>query len=224
MRFRVGLAMIRFRLFGFPIQIHWSFWLVCALLGGLSRIKTPDDLRSIALWLVACFISILIHELGHAFAMRHFGDREPQILLHSMGGLAQGTRYHTRSEDILITAAGPWLQISLGVAVMWLIKSVPLNAGVEIHFFLNQLKEISIFWALVNLLPVYPLDGGRILRSWLGPQQLPAAQWVSLVTAVGAAIYGFQHIGLFTALLFGSFAWQNWQEIQGGPTSRLPGL
>ena len=71
---------LKFRLFGFPIRITPWFWVVAALLGASFSPKT------MVLWVAAVFLGILVHELGHAFAMRHYGF-QPEVTFHAMGGL-----------------------------------------------------------------------------------------------------------------------------------------
>jgi anhydro-N-acetylmuramic acid kinase len=67
--------MLHFTLFGFPIRIHWLFWLNSALLGGAFSARTPSEMQGVAVWIAMVFLSILIHELGHALVMRRFGQR-----------------------------------------------------------------------------------------------------------------------------------------------------
>lgn len=229
--------MLQFRLFGFPIVIHWIFWLNTALMGGALGADSPEAFRSMLAWVLACFVSILIHELGHAFAMRSFGDRSVAIVLYAFGGFARGSRLFTRSQDLQLTAAGPGLQIAFGLAVgwsmtLWRIPSPWLREAAD------AFTVVSLFWALLNLVPILPLDGGRLCAASLG--RMRPALVISLVCAVLLALSGMQsglwldmqntilktidiraHTrvggGMFTLIFFGMMAFNNWKQLQGEP-------
>jgi len=206
------LLMLRFSLFGFPITIHWMFWLNTALLGGAIGASTPAEMRALVAFMIAAFLSVLIHELGHASVMRKFGDRSVQVVLYAFGGYAQGSRWFSRWEDILLTAAGPGLQIAAGLAVHFLLGI--LDPSISWFTYLAaQFVFVSIFWAILNLVPILPLDGGRLCSAITGKPRL--ALRISLVTAVVLAA-GFLYLGygLFTPIFFGMLAYNNWQQLQ----------
>jgi len=165
------LLMLRFSLFGFPITVHWMFWLSTALLGGADGARNTAQMHALVAFMLAAFLSVLIHELGHASVMRKFGDRSVQVVLYAFGGYAQGSRWFSRWEDILVTAAGPGLQIAAGLAVyfamgIWQPPSAWLvYLGVQFIF-------VSIFWALLNLVPILPLDGGKLCSAITGKPRL----------------------------------------------------
>lgn len=232
--------MLRFSLFGFPILIHWMFWLNTALMGGaLTGADSPEGLRRLIGWVLAVFVSILIHELGHALTMRNYGDRRVGIVLYAFGGLAQGSRQFTRNEDILLTAAGPALQILVGLAVGWSV-TIWQPSGVWLRETLDGFTVVSIFWALLNLLPLFPLDGGRLCAAFLGAGKFRQVLKISLACSAALALLSFQrgpwvalqdtvlgvldiHArtrvggGIFTLLLFGMLAWNNWKELRNEP-------
>lgn len=229
--------MLQFRLLGFPIVIHWIFWLNTALMGGALGADSPEAFRGMLAWMLACFVSILIHELGHALAMRSFGDRSVAIVLYAFGGFARGSRLFTRSQDLQLTAAGPGLQIACGLAVgwamtLWRIPSPWLREAAD------AFTVVSLFWALLNLVPILPLDGGRLCAAFLG--RMRPALVISLVCAVLLAFSGMQdrlwldmqntilqtidiraHTriggGIFTLIFFGMMALNNWKQLQGEP-------
>lgn len=206
--------MLRFRLFNFPILVHWMFWVNIALLGGAITADTPREMQGLLGWVAAAFLSIVIHEMGHAFAMRHFGDRQVGIMLYAFGGLARGSRWLSRREDIIVSAAGPAVQIAIGLLLLlsgWRTESVLLRS------FVNSFIYISIFWALLNLLPIIPLDGGHICRAFLGGSRVRAALIISLVCACGIGLLALFSGSLITTLFFGMMAFNNWKELQGQP-------
>lgn len=208
--------MLRFTLFDFPVIIHWFFWVNVALLGGALNASSPRQIQMLAGWVLAAFLSVLIHELGHGFAMRRFGDRRVDILLYAFGGVARGGRWLSRREDMAVSAAGPLLQLVAGFVMEILFGGTRVNS-----FFLASFAQsfihISFWWALLNLLPILPLDGGHITRAFLGKSRLRLSLTISLICAVGMALYSFQGGGLFVAVFFGMMAFNNWRELQGQP-------
>ena len=106
--------MLRFSLFGFPIKIHWIFWVFAVLISPYTAIANePIHFQMIAVWVFVVFVSVLVHELGHAFAFKYFGGR-PSILLQAFGGLASSSGYFSRKQHIIISAAGPAAGLLLG--------------------------------------------------------------------------------------------------------------
>lgn len=231
--------MLRFSLFGFPILVHWIFWLNTALMGGAIDATTPERFRGLLAWVVAVFLSILIHELGHALTMRNYGDRRVGIILFAFGGLAQGSQHRTRNQDLMVSAAGPGLQILVGLAVGWSI-SLWRPSSLWLHQMLDGFTVISIFWALLNLVPVLPLDGGRLCQTLLGPRNQRQTLTISLISAVVLAAFSFDRDlwlglqngvmnlleirartrvggGIFTLIIFGMLAWNNWKQLRNEP-------
>ncbi len=215
------------------------FWLNTALLGGALGASTPEQFRGLIGWGVAVFLSVLIHELGHALAMRSFGDHRVGIVLYGFGGYAQGSVPHTRSQDLQLTAAGPGLQIAAGLAVGWAMTlwRIPFPWLREVCL---DFVGVSIFWALLNLLPILPLDGGRICSALV--RNTHQALKISVVCAAVIALSNLSdsiwiRISLFfhkllqaldihlppaifggsliMALFFGLLAYNNWKQLQG---------
>ena len=206
--------MIRFSLLGIPVRVHPFFWLTLAVIGGALWADSPEAMFRILLFLLAGFISILVHELGHALTARKFGARS-EIVLQAFGGYAaySGVRM-TRPQSFMITAAGPAVQIVLGIAVLLAIPSLPqLNQNAL--YFLVVLYWISLVWALLNLLPVLSLDGGQMLNAILGPERIKTTLWVSLIVAATAGLVFYLLFKNILGLIFmGMFAWQSWQALR----------
>ncbi len=234
---------LTFSIAGFPVRVHPLFWLIALLFGSSS-----GDLVFLVIWVVVVFISILIHELGHAFAMRAFGQGA-RIVLYGAGGLAIPERARwgvgyanvtpSRAQKIFISFAGPLAGfilaglvigsiISLGgiVNFRFLLGFIPFpvtsipNPHPIVMDFIRALLSVNIFWGLVNLVPVFPLDGGQIARevaTGVDPiNGLRVSLWISVVAAVAAGIVGFFQFGsIFMALLFGYLAYQSYQMVQG---------
>lgn len=210
--------MIHFRLFGIPVRVHPFFWITLAVLGGALHADSADDILNVALFLLAGFVSILVHEMGHALTAKKFGAA-PMIELQAFGGYAafSGVRM-TRTKSFLISAAGPFFQIVLGLGVFFVFTSLRLESfklNPEAVYFLHVLVLISLIWALFNLLPVLPLDGGQILNSMLGPQRVRLTLWISLTVAIASGLAMFIYFGnIFGPIVMGIFAWQSWQTMQ----------
>ena len=215
--------MLRFRLFGFPVTVEPWHWLILAFCSDrLLQLNDRVTLLEILLFIVAGFLSILIHELGHALMMRRFGCRQVAIVLHAMGGVAisQGGRF-SRGQDILVSLAGPALQATCGIAVLLLMAPGKGNWPPILDQLLILFVMISLFWAILNLVPVYPLDGGQILKGALGPRRIQLTLSISIAVAVtiGILLYLTTSRLLFPIML-GFAAWQNYQMLNNARNHR----
>lgn len=206
--------MIRFQIFGFPVAVHWAFWLITALLGGAAEASSPEGLKDVLIWVVVAFVSILWHELGHAFVMRHFGDRRVAILLYGGGGLAMGNNFRTRTEQILISLAGPAAGLALGLTVMALAMAFP-PTNQYLTNLVDKILLINLIWSIVNLLPIIPLDGGRVSEAILANKGR-LSLYISLICAIAVAVFGFTVTGsIFMGLMFAAMAVDNWRALKG---------
>jgi stage IV sporulation protein FB len=206
--------MIRFSLFGIPVEIQPFFWLTLIILGGATGADSSEAVFEILLFVIAGFISILTHEFGHALTARSFGA-DSRIVLQAFGGYAafSGVRLN-RKQSFLVTAAGPAIQILLGLLVLGIMKIAP-SVNEDGRYFLIILIYISFFWALLNLLPVLPLDGGQMLHALLGPERIKITLWITILVAVTSAVTIFMLTGSFIFPIFlGMFAWQAFQGLK----------
>ena len=214
---------MRFTLAGFPVQIHWSFFLVAALLGR-SR-----DLYVLLIGVGVVLVSVLLHEMGHALVGRRYG-MHPEIFLYGMGGLTSWRtgRRLTRGQSILVSVAGPGVGLLLG-AVVWgitLIEMPELNPLGRIA--LGFLLWINIVWSLVNLLPILPLDGGNVMRSLVHifkggvDDRLP--RQISVAAAAACAVTALHYDEKLAALFAAYFAFSNYQALRGMPMPIFPGV
>ena len=214
---------MRFALGGFPIEIHWSFFLVATLLG------FSNDLRVLLVWVGVVFVSVLLHEMGHAFVGRRYG-MHPEILLYGMGGLTSWRtgRRLTRAQSILVSVAGPAAGLLLG-AIVWGITMIDMpDLNPLGRMTLRSLLWVNIMWSLLNLLPILPLDGGNVMRSAVHifkggvDERLPCQ--ISIVFAAAAAGAALMYGMTFAAIFAGYLAFSNYQTLRGMPLPIFPGL
>ncbi len=211
--------MIRFSLFRIPIEVQPFFWVTLVILGGALNADSRAEMFKIVLFVLAGFISILVHELGHALTARAFGAN-CRITLQAFGGYAAYSGVPmSRGRRFLITAAGPAIQIALGLMALALLRSLPPSVNPEGIYFLGILVGISLIWAVLNLLPILPMDGGQMLNAALGPERIKLTLWISLLVAVSlaGAMLVFQPNQFLFPIFMGMFAWQAWKALQEQP-------
>lgn len=214
--------MLRFTLLGFPVIIHWFFWLTLALLGGvLKATDNPEAMQRALVWVVAGAASIIIHELGHALTMRKFGGRQVHIVLHSFGGYATCDRAFNRFHSFLVSGAGPFYQIVAGL-LMWVAVGLIEQPPTLVGYFMRSFVNVSLIWAILNLFPIFPLDGGHILKAILGPRRLKLTLIISMICAIGFGILGLLNGYFLIVIFFGLFAFNNLKQLRGEPVSMFP--
>lgn len=158
------MLVLKFRLFQIPVDVRPSFLIIAAIIG----FRPGTDISQILAWIGLVFVSILIHELGHALTARAFGS-QVSIELNAIGGL---TSWTVPAEDYgpgrraLVAAAGSALGVFFG-GVVWVIAyfTGPFTGMTE--FVVRNLIFVNVFWGLLNWLPIRPLDGGHLLQSLL---------------------------------------------------------
>jgi Zn-dependent protease len=148
-------------LFGIDVRIHPLFWLVGAIMGWNA---VDLGFEYLLLWVACVFVSVLVHELGHVFMGRLFGTHG-HIVLYSFGGLAIGSSaLPNRWQRIAVYFAGPLAGFVLFGLVWWAAPHLNPRASRLLWAAFIFLSEINLFWGLINLLPIWPLDGGQISR------------------------------------------------------------
>ncbi len=150
----------------FPVRIQGWFFLI-AVLFGLRRDYLPSEY--IFEWIIVVFVSVLVHELGHAMAFRHYAQ-EPKVVLTGMGGLTYGSApFQTRREDIVTSLAGPLTGlVLLGLPAYFLKQGLDFDSNQLIAQIIYDLYFVSFIWSLINLAPVLPLDGGHVVQALFG--------------------------------------------------------
>lgn len=196
-----------FRFAGIQVFVHWS-WFVVAML----QISTRWGNYASPIWAVAqylaLFVIVLLHEFGHAFACRQTGGRADQIVLWPLGGVAFVRPPPRPGAELWSIAAGPLVNVVLVpilLGVSWIAMYAGWTAGSpDLRRFLSLLMWLNGGLLIFNLLPIYPLDGGQILRSLL---------WFKLGRGRSlqiAAVLGLAGV----AVLLGLAVW--WQSLWTG--------
>jgi Zn-dependent protease len=186
-----------FRFAGIDVFLHWS-WFLVALFEIQSRARSYSSITWNILEYLALFLIVLLHEFGHSLACRQVGGRANQIVLWPLGGVAYVDPPPRPGATLWSIAAGPLVNVALIpilFAVGILIRSAGLaDAAPNAYALLRTVSLINLGLLIFNILPIYPLDGGQILRSLL---------WFMLGRArslLVATILGFVGVAAFIAL------------------------
>lgn len=200
-----------------PITILPFFWFLILMIGWLSSQTVEGTL----IWSSVIFISVLVHEFGHALTAVFFGQKA-EIYLEGMGGVTrrEGPSI-SKWKDFVIVLNGPLAGFSLYLASVALFPWALSRGGVVLYF-VKVMQNVNLFWTILNLFPVLPLDGGHLLRLFLegffGFRGLKISLLFSVVFGALCAIFflliGQFFIGiLFLMLAFESF--KGWGAIKG---------
>ena len=195
-----------FRVGGIQLAVHFSFFLLLAV---NAFVGWADAGQSGLLWhtaaLLAFFTCVVLHELGHSFTAMHYGIGVRRILLMPIGGMAEFDSIPRQpSRELMITLAGPAVNFAIA-AVLWL--ALPRVPDVETETmtaldFGHLLVRWNLLMGFFNLLPAFPMDGGRILRAVLATKlnYVRATFWAVSVGKV-FCIIGFGFAAFFEPML-----------------------
>ena len=212
-----------FTLFGHAVYLTPSFLFILILFVGMN-VRSAQDLAVGLLWVPVLFLSILLHELGHAFASDRLGYGKSQIMFWGLGGVAinRFAGHRSPKRSILVSLAGPAVSLLLAVisgAALWFLSGglSATNLGTR---FLELMYLANAVWAVFNLLPIYPMDGGQAMRSGLLialKDQARATRFTGIISMIAlalAAVASFVVMkDFFLILLFAYFAYINWKLI-----------
>jgi Zn-dependent protease len=237
------------RAFGIPLFLHWSFFLLPLYALYLTRDQGPAGILLSQAVLLSIFGCVMLHELGHALMARYFGIRTRDVTLYPIGGVARlestGDLPH---QELCIALAGPAVNLAIVIllsplvvlALFWgiLDPNVAPGTGGTMHWLAYLLTGVCLgngILMLFNLIPAFPMDGGRVLRALLGMgmnhlRATEIAATVGLFAAGCLALAGLwnENVGLVLVSAFVAFAGQKelavlrHREIQRRQAERPP--
>ena len=218
---------LRFRIGDIPVRVDLSFWIIMGFFGFQRATLTGRiDVAMLVEWIVLVFVGILLHEMGHAIAFRAFG-RKPSVTLYGMGGLTSASGALSPGRRLITTLAGPAFGFALAAVVLAVFASGLWQPGVLRGASVGQVLDaslpfpefvtgglgqqilvdlifINLGWGILNLIPMYPLDGGQSLEAALQLAKVKRAEQVTsavgVVLAAGVGVWAVQR-GRFLLLL-----------------------
>jgi len=210
--FRLG------KMLGVDVHVHVTFLLLLAFVGVAHWLagRNVEAALSGVLFFACLFMCVLLHEFGHALAARRYGIATRDITLLPIGGVARLERMPEKpSQELVVALAGPAVNVVIAAGLflgLWLggwwqpLGTLSTTSG----SLFERLLVANVFLVLFNLVPAFPMDGGRVLRSLLA-MRMDYARATSIAAAIGkgiAVVFGF--IGLFSnpmLLLIALFVW-----------------
>jgi stage IV sporulation protein FB len=211
-----------FTIAGIPVSASPFYFLLLFMFAG-------GNLMRGLIWGVCITLSLLVHELGHALVARHL-RHEPSIMLHGFGGLTSRTRSGRDVEEAAIIATGPAAGLALGLGIFGLWRLLG-HAGLEDLAFsavgmewLYALLVPCITWNLLNLIPLWPLDGGQlfrlgVLRFTRGRRADVITHGLSLVLIAGLGVWALQARSVYGGVVLLMLAAQNIRALRGQESS-----
>ena len=192
--------------FGIEVNLHVTFLLLIGFLAftGFLATRNADAVAGNIGFLLALFLCVLLHEFGHALAARRYGIPTKDITLLPIGGVARLERMPTDpKQELVVALAGPAVNVAIAIALL------PIVAVSNVAFF-ERLFATNLFLVAFNLIPAFPMDGGRVLRAGLA-LKMDYAKATSAAAKLGqgfAVVFGIS--GLFTnpfLVLIAVFIW-----------------
>ncbi|HHH49548.1 MAG TPA: site-2 protease family protein [Saprospiraceae bacterium] len=198
------------KLFGIPVRVHWSFGLL--ILGVIYMGQSGGVSLQGTMWMVLFFLSlfvcVVLHEFGHALSARHYGVKTHDIVLSPIGGIARLDKLPEKPfQEFIIAIAGPLVNLAIAALLapyVFYVSEIGLDLiGLEDSpfshpaNFLSLLFLLNISLAVFNLLPAFPMDGGRIFRALLSTK-FSRTKATQIATYLGQAIaIVFLTVGIF---------------------------
>ena len=203
---------------GIRVELHVTFLLFVVWAALSQGLLTGDVMGAVSavVLLLSVFACVLLHELGHALMARRFGIRTRDIVLLPIGGVARLQRMPERpSQELLVALAGPAVNLVIAAALAWILSQRPVSGPVTAEI-LQSLLQINVLMLGFNLIPAFPMDGGRVLRALLATR-LSYVRATRIAAGVGQGIallfavvgFGIFHnpmlifVGLFVFLMAG---------------------
>ena len=235
------------RIAGISVYVHATFLLLIAWLALIGWTQ-GHDARSVVngiIFILALFVCVVLHEVGHALAAKHYGIGTRDITLLPIGGVSRLERMpEAPQQELWVALAGPAVSLGISVVLFLLLWAVGAPISISqiaqmasrpgVFAFVEQLMFANLVLAVFNLLPAFPMDGGRVLRALLG-RYMDHARATRVAATVGqgmALLFGL--LGLLTnpfLLFIALFVWigagqeaamaQVKSALEGIPVSQL---
>ncbi|MBV6490335.1 MAG: site-2 protease family protein [Fimbriimonadaceae bacterium] len=206
------------RIAGIDVFIHATFFLLLGWIGFVHYLDRNSIVDAVvgAGFLLALFTVVVLHEFGHAFAARLYGIQTKNITLYPIGGVARLERIPEKpAQELVVALAGPAVNLVIGLilaGVLLLLGGIqPIESLTATEGpFLERLLVVNLFLAVFNMVPAFPMDGGRVLRALLAMRMsYPSATRLAATIGQGMALlFGF--VGLFVnpfLILIAVFVW-----------------
>jgi Zn-dependent protease/CBS domain-containing protein len=189
---------------GTAVRVHVTFLLFLAWIFGVSYVSGGAEAAwNGLLFMVLLFLCVLLHEFGHIFTARAFGVRTPDVVLLPIGGVARLERIPERpSEEFLVAIAGPAVNVVIALILLaaggaHLSTSHLAAVGSANESPIDRLAMVNLFLALFNLIPAFPMDGGRVLRALLATR-LGYVRATEIAATIGQWVaFALGFLGLF---------------------------
>lgn len=209
---------------GTTIHVEVSF-LILVVFFILLNLEDQGSVAKALLWAPTLFLGVLLHEFGHAAVIALFGNGPSQISLSGFGGLTVNERQSTPWKEIVISAAGPLTSLAIGFLAGYASHSPSLTRDPMLAAWLPLLAWTNQSWAVFNLIPIFPLDGGQILRNLCSlvfsrRRALLISTGISMLLTAALAVYGLTHQMIFLTMLALVLLMQNlqvWNLIRKSP-------
>lgn len=191
-------------LFGVPVRFHFTFLFLIAFLVAAGIGSGEAGMAGDALFVIALFLCVLLHELGHALTAKRYGIRTLEIVMYPIGGVARLEKQAEPRPELIIAIAGPMVNFVIAGLLIGLMSAVKIDKAAE--DVVRRIAVANIYLAVFNLLPAFPMDGGRILRAAVAMRRgeqvaTRIAAQIGRGLAVLMAIYGILAGQIFLILI-----------------------
>jgi stage IV sporulation protein FB len=208
------------------VRLRYTFILIALFLAASGRRSVVGAL----VWLVAATFGVLLHELGHAWMARHYGN-QPVIELYTLGGVTSWvwTRGRRWTWEVACALAGPGISIVFGLLLSLALPfGPPSRALYWLYVLLDDVHWVTFGWSFFNLLPILPLDGAIALEAFMGHRwgadvARHRMRVTSLVIGLAVCVFGFATGMPWVGLLAGMYAYNSAQALRGMPGIRVSG-
>lgn len=189
---RVSGTLGQFRVAGVPVRFHFTFWigLVWLIYVGVGG---QQSVAASSIYVVALFASVLLHEAGHAIAANHYGIGTKEIVMLPLGGLARLERQPKPSEEFWVALAGPLVNFAIGAALFVIAFAQGHRVQLEDWTratdanLISRLAVANLILSFFNLVPAFPMDGGRVVRSLLAANR-PVDEATRITARIGTGL------------------------------------